>query len=89
MTEKEIKGYQLIKYATIEEIAEALCEYRAIGTVEKYREAVEKQKPKKPIKGRNGSLACKCGLVLQSGNKRNALYFCHNCGQRIDWSEEE
>lgn len=47
--------------------------------------ALSKQIPQKPIKGKNGNLACKCGLVLQNGNKRNVLYFCHNCGQRIDW----
>lgn len=68
---------------------EEIQQYREIGTVEECREAVEKQKLKKLTKGRNGSLCCKCGLVLQVGNKRKALYFCHNCGQAIDWSEED
>lgn len=50
-------------------------------------EALEKQIPKKPI-GKVDK-ACTCGLVIQVKNKRNCLHFCHNCGQRIDWSVEE
>ena len=46
--------------------------------------ALSKQIPQKPIKGKTGNLAFKCGLVLQNGNNRHDLYFCHNCGQRID-----
>lgn len=49
------------------------------------KKAMEKQIPKKPIKTKYGSLICECGIVLQRNNVRNALYFCHNCGQRIDW----
>lgn len=49
------------------------------------KKAMEKQIPKKPIKTKYGSLTCECGIFLQRNNVRNALHFCHNCGQRIDW----
>ena len=48
-------------------------------------EALEKQLPKKPKK--NGDLACSCGLIIQRKNRITCLYYCHNCGQRLDWSE--
>lgn len=50
-------------------------------------EALEKQLPKKPKKLGNGDLACSCGLIIQRKNRRTCLYYCHNCGQAIDWSE--
>ena len=51
--------------------------------------ALEKQIPKKPIKNKSGDSACLCGLIIRKRNKINCLHFCHNCGQAIDWSEEE
>lgn len=47
--------------------------------------AIEKQIPKKPQPTKEGYLACECGLVIQVKNKRNCIYYCHNCGQRIEW----
>ena len=52
-------------------------------------EALEKQIPKKPEVLKNGNLACKCGLVVQVKNVRKCLYCCDNCGQCIDWGDEE
>ena len=49
--------------------------------------ALEKQLPKKPKKLGNGDLACSCGLIIQRKNRRTCLYYCHNCGQKIEWSE--
>ena len=51
--------------------------------------ALEKLIPKKPITTEDGNKACSCGLVLQTEHKRRCLYYCDNCGQAIDWSEEE
>lgn len=51
--------------------------------------ALEKQIPKKPIKGEDGDLSCSCGLIIQRKNRRTCLYYCHNCGQAIDWSDED
>ena len=85
-------GYQYVypepeDYA-IEEAIEALKEvqrYREIGTVEECREAVEKQKPKKPHRNykKFSGLWCKCGWYL--GQKQCLdIKYCTNCGQAID-----
>lgn len=47
-------------------------------------EALKYRIPKKP-KTLGDVHVCECGLVLQIGNVRKALYYCHNCGQAIDW----
>lgn len=52
-------------------------------------QALEKQISKKPIKGKNGDLSCSCGLIIQRKNRRTCLHYCHNCGQAIDWSDED
>lgn len=51
--------------------------------------AIKKQIPNKPIRNSSGDLACSCGLIIQMSNKRKCLYFCHNCGQAIDWSDSD
>lgn len=58
-------------------------EYRAIGTPEECRAAMEKQIPYKPRKERliMGVGRCKCGVeFLDKGTN-----FCGNCGQKLDW----
>ena len=69
----------------IEEAIEALKEvqqYRDIGTVEECREAVEKQKPKKPVlRNDNGKLrkSCPvCGCFFSPLSRS-----CPKCGQAI------
>ena len=60
-------------------------QYREIGTVEDCREAVEKQKPKKPHRNykKFSGLWCKCGWYL--GQKQCLdIKYCPNCGQAID-----
>lgn len=58
--------------------------------VQMAREALEKQIPKKPISitisgiSRYKSGVCKCGTAIAMVYK-----YCPNCGQAIDWSEEE
>ena len=82
---KEVQRYQLIKDVTIGEIAEALKAFSEIGTVEECREAVEKQKPKKPHRNykKFSGLWCKCGWYL--GQKQCLdIKYCPNCGQAID-----
>ena len=59
--------------------------YREIGTVKECREAVEKQKPKKPHRNykKFSGLWCKCGWYL--GQKQCLdIKYCPNCGQAID-----
>lgn len=71
---------------------EKLQEYEAIGTVEECREAVEKQKAKKPFRGRviNGNeyeICRKCTAIVKDEEWK--AKYCPVCGQAIDWSEEE
>ena len=78
--------------STLEEIQQ----YREIGTVEECREAVEKQKPKKPDYEGDGyddegvlvydTWICPCcGERYEVGY--NDYKYCPKCGQAIDWSE--
>lgn len=67
-----------------------LRKYRKIGTVEECREAVNKQKPKKPHRNykKFSGLWCKCGWYL--GQKQCLdIKYCPNCGQAIDENLEE
>lgn len=89
----EIQGYEMAIKA-LEEVQQ----YRQIGTVEECREAVDKQTAKKPTlidykKYTNfvdnadflqDAYWCpNCKRVVRSGS------FCRDCGQHIDWSDEE
>ena len=92
-------GYQYVypepeDYA-IEEAIEALKEvqqYRAIGTVEECREAVEKQKLKKPVKDKYNHNCCpNCGWIVsgEGGYGEEFCPHCENCGQAIRWENLE
>ena len=65
-------------------------QYRGIGTVEECREAVGKQKPKKPrilvSRGGKGGKYCICPRCEAVTGKH--IPFCRLCGQAIDWSNE-
>ena len=82
-----ISGYQMLR-ESLDMAITALKEvqqYREIGTVEECREAVEKQKPKKPHRNykKFSGLWCKCGWYL--GQKQCLdIKYCPNCGQAID-----
>ena len=88
----EIQGYEMAIKA-LEEVQK----YRKIGTVEECREAVEKQTAKKPDYEGDGfsdgqlvydTWICPCcGKHYEVGCDR--YYYCQNCGQHIDWSDEE
>ena len=79
---------------------EEIQQYRAIGTVEECREAVEKQKPQKPkdslkidpVIDENGAYVDADTTVYllcpncreMVGIEDNCDRFCHECGQAID-----
>lgn len=68
---------------------EEVQKYRAIGTPEECREAVEKQTDEKPtaVLGTFGGkeYECKnCGSDVCYGDE-----YCRWCGQKLDWSDEE
>ena len=76
---------------------EEIQQYRAIGTLDQCREAVERMKPKKPIEYEDKYYGCpKCGNALMHKwekyptilkPKSKGLPCCWNCLQVIDWSE--
>ena len=61
--------------------------YRALGTVEECRAAVEKQKSFKPVTKKLvcGVGRCKCGAEFLNSDTD----YCGNCGQRLDWGTSD
>ena len=67
-------------------------QYREIGTVEECREAVEKQKLKKPVKDKYNHNCCpNCGWIVsgEGGYGEEFCPHCENCGQAIRWENLE
>lgn len=90
--------------ASIEQLERVSKSMASIGEAEDYTEiainTLEKQIPKKPRKTdsyrgvlkRVYAYVCPtCGNVCLEKymNKRQNTMFCWNCGQKIDWSDEE
>lgn len=65
--------------------------YRAIGTVDECRAAVEKQKTIKPHKNfeKFSGVWCSCGKYLGKGYFVDKPNYCPDCGQKLDWRDEE
>lgn len=61
--------------------------YHAIGTPEECQAAMEKQIPYKPLRKKLvwGIGKCKCGVEFLD----RKTGFCGNCGQKLDWEDEE
>lgn len=90
----------LVEYQKIglspKQVADTICElsatkrvlghYQQLGDLEEVREAVEKQKRKKPCASNRCYVCPHCGLVTSLKIKHN---YCDACGQHIDWSEKE
>ena len=81
---------------TFEQIAEWLEElkqYRAIGTPEECRAAVEKQKAKKPQKteseGYRYTDTYRCPNCGGNFSGTGIANYCYHCGHKLDWSDEE
>ena len=65
-------------------------QYREIGTVEECREAVEKQRTKKPkeLDTEYGYFICgNCGGAIAYTDDFKSHKYCLNCGQAIQWDE--
>lgn len=63
----------------------------ALKEVQQYREAVEKQKPKKPsdIEYDYSCFVCpNCGACICVTDDFESHKYCLNCGQAIKWDEE-
>lgn len=80
---KDIPEY----YAAMEMAVSALEE---IGNLEKLREAMEKQMPKRPSEVEEDYFVCpRCGSLITALDDLSTHKHCLNCGQAIDWSEKE
>ncbi len=82
---------------------EEIQQYRAIGTVEEYRKARERQRAKKPFKAlehqkKSGykhkcpKCGCAVGYVEKTPFRKRVLIehaapYCCVCGQKLNWSE--
>lgn len=91
-----ITEYQEAKTVAVQALEE-IQQYRAIGTPEECRAAVEKQTAKKPdYEGdgySDGHLVYDTWICPCCGKHYEVDYddydFCPECGQCIDWSEKE
>ena len=77
----------------VAEWLEELKQYRAIGTPEKCRAAVEKQKAKKPQKteseGYRYTDTYRCPNCGGNFSGTGIANYCYHCGQKLDWGDEE
>lgn len=69
----------------IEELEAEVEEYRAIGTPEECRVAVEKQTAKRPRIMGNAMICPSCPRCFKSDNSA----YCQSCGQKLKWEDEE
>lgn len=73
-------------------VSEEVKQYRAIGTPEECKIAVEKQRPKKPINPDDdyGTFKCpNCNGLIFTVDRFETHKHCLLCGQLLDWSDEE
>lgn len=92
---EKIYKHAIKKFSCLQEIDikayEELMSYRQIGTLYEVREAVEKQKSKKPIEDRHHGIryteVYRCPSCNGSFSGRGFAKYCFHCGQAIDWSE--
>ena len=88
--EKKIFPMLVPVYEAAIKALEEVQQYRAIGTLEECLAAVEKQEAKKPVtyKGTNRADCPICGATVRGISKPFGDW-CSNCGQKLDWSDEE
>ena len=80
-----------VELAQISCMLKQLAEYEKIGTLEEVREVVERQKEKKvaDIRGNDKLKFCTCPSCGKRITNVEGGNYCQNCGQKLDWSEEE
>ena len=88
-----INGTEIDAIDVIGESILKLEKYRAIGTVEECRAAVEKQKAKKPKKiefvGYRYTDTYRCPNCGGNFSGTGIADYCYHCGQKLDWSDEK
>ena len=78
------------EYEQFAEWLEELQQYRAIGTVRDFGEAIERRKAKEPIEDGHGHKCCPCcgWIVYKDEYGGRYLSCCENCGQAILWENK-
>ena len=88
LTPEQIEAMQGHNVALIEQLAD----YQAIGTVEEFRSAVERQKPKKPVYVNDSGIRYtdmyRCPHCEKGFTGTGIAHFCYHCGQALDFGEE-
>lgn len=85
------------KHGTIGEMIDECAEYESIGTVEEFREAIEKQKAKKCVEDScpdHTHYKCpSCGKIQKTRYNGSTfgciLNYCSNCGQALEMEVED
>lgn len=82
------------KADTILTMIEELKQYRAIGTLEECRAAMERQNPRAAIAEKEDTGTTKytcptCGMYMGWSTGSFPARYCWKCGQKLDWGDEE
>lgn len=75
-------------------VSEEVKQYRAIGTPEECRAAMERQNPiaaiaEKEDTGTTKYTCSACGMYMGWSTGTFPARYCWKCGQKLDWSDEE
>ena len=90
-TLEEFERLKLAENSIIWGLVDEYVAYKQVGTVEECREAVEKQKPKKPkdVEYDYSYFVCDaCGEGIYVSDDFESHHYCLNCGQAIQWDED-
>ena len=93
----------VIEELSPKQVADTICElsatkrvlghYQQLGTLEEVRDAVEKQRAKKPkTKTLCGDIELWCPGCGESHimmDSKKGFDYCHHCDQKLDWSEKD
>lgn len=82
------------KADTILTMIEEVQKYRAIGTLEECRAAMERQNPRAAITekediGTTRYICPTCGRYMGWSTGTLPARYCWKCGQKLDWGDEE
>lgn len=89
---EEVQQYR--EFGTVRQVEDFIADwrkYRGLGNFEELREAMEKQRAKKPVEDRCAEhihYKCKCGYIFRTeyadGLRAGCIYrYCPDCGQAI------
>lgn len=82
------------EHEQLAEWLEELKQYRAIGTPEECRAAMERQNPRAAITekedtGTTRYICPTCGMYMGWSTGTFPARYCWKCGQKLDWGDEE